>query len=66
MNAKRRADNTSGFKGVGFSKEKKKWRARIRSKGKVLYLGWFDSKEDAYAAYCAAAKEHHREFARVL
>jgi hypothetical protein len=59
---KRRRDNTSGFKGV--SRNGSRWRAVVNTGGKRTHLGYFDSPEDAYAAYCAAAKELHGEFAR--
>lgn len=34
QNASRRSDNTSGFKGVGWHGQSKRWRARIRINGK--------------------------------
>lgn len=46
-NAKIRSDNTSGFKGVSFRKDTKKWSAKIKASGKPLNLGCFDSAEEA-------------------
>lgn len=63
-NARIRSDNTTGYKGVTWHKAIRKWTARIMVRKKHLNLGVFDSPEDAYAAYCAAAKEHHGEFAK--
>ncbi len=40
-----------------------KWKATIGHKRRKIYLGRFDTPELAYAAYCAAAKELHGEFA---
>ena len=57
--------NTSGYKGVYWRPDKKKWAAEIRANGKRLRLGYFDSAEYAYDAYCEAAKEMHGEFARL-
>jgi hypothetical protein len=54
-----------GFKGVSLSKEKKKYRANIVLNYKQKHLGYFNTPEEAYAAYCAAAKELHGEFARL-
>lgn len=60
------ANNTSGFKGVSWSKADRKWRARINGGGKQSHLGMFDSAEAAYAAYCEAASSMHGEFARAV
>ena len=56
-----RKDNRSGFKGVGFSAGK--WRARIKANGVRHNLGRFDTPEEAAAAYNAAAKRLHGEYA---
>lgn len=56
--------NTSGLKGVSWSVRQGKWRARIGVNGVMVWLGYFESKEDAHAAYGAAAKKYHGEFAR--
>jgi len=40
-------NNTSGFTGVIFDKERKKWIARIKIEGKTINLGRFNSKEEA-------------------
>ena len=42
--------NTSGHKGVSPSKNKKKWIARIMVDGKNIYLGTFDTIEEAVEA----------------
>ena len=57
--------NTSGYKGVSFSKVRNKWRAQIRFCNKRLTLGHFETPEDAYAAYCKAALIHHGSFANL-
>lgn len=51
--------NTSGFRGVCWSKRTKKWRARIGNNGKLQNLGSFDSKEEAAAAYWQASRKLH-------
>lgn len=65
MNRRMRKDNASGFKGVGFHKQKQRWTAEIMANGKRYKLGYFRSPEDAHAAYCEAAKRLHGEFARL-
>lgn len=62
-NRGRKTTNTSGYKGVHFNKECQKWQAYIGIDGKLKHLGLFESAESAYAAYCAAARELHGEFA---
>jgi hypothetical protein len=55
--------NTTGLKGVARTKSGKRWRSFIHISQKQVYLGTFDSREEAHAAYCRAAKELHGEFA---
>lgn len=42
--------NTSGFLGVGWSKECRKWSANISVDGKLVHLGLFAHKQDAIDA----------------
>lgn len=65
QNRRKRSDNTSGYKGVTWNKRTQRWRASIGANGKHINLGHFDNPEDAYEAYCKAAKELHGEFARL-
>jgi HNH endonuclease/AP2 domain len=61
---KPRANNT-GYKGVSFYAPLLKYRARIKLKNKEKHLGYFDTPEEAYEAYCNAAKSLHGDFARI-
>lgn len=56
-------NNTSGFKGVSWNKQAKKWRAQIWFDGKSHHLGFSDTPEAAHEAYKAAAMKLHKEFA---
>lgn len=44
-------NNTSGVKGVSWSKKKNKWHAQLSTKGKRFHLGYFENKDEAKAAY---------------
>lgn len=63
-NQRMRADNRSGFKGVGLHAQTGLFRARVRAGGKVLNLGLFVSAEQAAAAAMKAREALHRGFAR--
>lgn len=63
-NGNKHKDNINGYKGVDFNKAVQKYRARITVNYKTTHLGYFDSPEDAYDAYCKAANELHGEFAK--
>lgn len=58
-----RKNNTSGFKGVTWSKVAGKWMAQIRTHGKKRYLGHYVDPADAAEAYRQAAAKHYGEFA---
>lgn len=64
-NQGKRSNNTSGYKGVTFDKTKKTrpWRGQLIIGRIRKHLGWFDTPEEAYAAYCKAALEFHGKFA---
>lgn len=67
QNVGRNKANTTGFKGVAVFNQPgqpTRYRALIRVNKVRVFLGIFDAPEEAYAAYCRAAKEHHGEFAR--
>lgn len=65
MNQKRRSDNTSGYKGVQFSKQKKKWIAVAWKSGHLYYGGAFADKIEAAKAYDRLASRLFGEFARL-
>lgn len=57
--------NTSGYKGVAWKKDKKKFRARIEVNYKNIHLGYFDDPADAARSYDKSAKEHFGDFAKL-
>ncbi|MDI6808162.1 MAG: HNH endonuclease [Candidatus Eisenbacteria bacterium] len=65
MNAKKRADNTSGYKGVSWFRETRKWCAKIQIDGRSYNLGYADTREEAFLIYSRRAKELFGEFSRL-
>ncbi len=62
-NRKKQQNNTSGYKGVAWDKEKRKWRARIGHGRKLFYIGRYKDIKDAAVAYNKKALELFGEFA---
>lgn len=60
-NAKTPKDNKSGYKGVCWDKERKKWAVKISR----THVGRFSNIEDAVKAYNSKAREMYGDFARV-
>lgn len=56
-------NNTPGYKGVSYDKNRDKWFAQIKVMRKHINLGRFKTKEDAARAYNEAALKHFGEFA---
>jgi hypothetical protein len=62
-NTGRRIDNSSGAKGVSWSKTKKMFHAYIKPPGsRRIHIGYFSSIEDAAKAYADAAARYYGEF----
>lgn len=59
QNQKLRNTNTSGFMGVTWDAQRKKWVAKIQSNGRHHNLGRFDDPKDAFAAYTIAKATFH-------
>jgi hypothetical protein len=64
-NARRRSDNTSGYKGVSWDARSRKWSAEILVGGRRVRLGRFGCPAEAHAAYVRTAEKLSGEFARV-
>lgn len=63
-NIPKRKNNKSGYKGVDFHSQNKKWRARIMINGIQVLLGLFDKPELAHEAYRSASLQYHGDFGR--
>lgn len=57
-------NNTSGHKGVHYSKNEKKWKAFIIVDGKQTHLGTFSTYKEAVEAREKAEKRYFKEFKR--
>jgi hypothetical protein len=66
MNKRVQRNNRSGLKGAFYhaAHKGKKWRSQIRVDGRVVFLGYFHTAEEAHQAYAKACVEHYGEFAR--
>lgn len=54
--------NTSGVRGVYYDKNSKKWRARLKFRGKLMNFGMYEKFEDAVKARKEAEKMIFGEF----
>lgn len=59
------ASNTSGYKGVVWSKAAQKWQAQIKINRKCKVIGYFVRVEDAADAYATASAALHKGFGRI-
>lgn len=57
-----RKNNKSGYRGVYYDKEKRKYAATIWFKRKRYRLGRFDTAEEAYEAYLKKKEELHSQY----
>lgn len=64
-NQKKQSGKSSQFKGVGWSKHSRKWRAYIRIDGKSVQIGLFTNESEAARAYDAVAGVAFGQFARL-
>lgn len=59
QNRSKRSDNTSGVIGVYWDNKRQKWRAQIRLNGHNIFLGSYQTVEEAAAARAAAKATYH-------
>lgn len=61
VNCGMRSHNTSGYKGVFWSKQKARWQARATRHKKQFHLGFWDTAQQAGEAYYQWALSHDSE-----
>jgi hypothetical protein len=59
------SNNTSGYKGVIWMKDRQKWRAVLKLNGRNIIGGNFEDKLEAAKAYNELAKKYHGEYAQL-
>ena len=64
FNKGKQARNKSGYKGVTWDKNAKKWKSQIGIDGRVIFLGYFDCPKAAHESYKVGAKKYHGDFRR--
>lgn len=64
MNRSKPNNNTSGFKGVSWHKDRNRYQAAIGLNGRLIYLGLFSDPVEGARAYDLAAVQYHGEFAK--
>ena len=63
MNRSLFKSNKTGVTGVDFRSDRNKWRAQIKSKDKLIHLGYYDTFEEARKARLKAEKIYFGEHA---
>jgi hypothetical protein len=64
-NQDKHSNNTTGWKGVSWYAQGRKFRAHINSNGKYIHIGYFHNPITAALEYDKAAIKHHGDFACV-
>ena len=62
ININRRKDNTSGYTGVTYNKRNNKYTARISKNGKRIFIGYFNTLEEAVEARHKTEIDIHKEW----
>ena len=62
FNHTKQKNNTTGYKGVSFNKQRNKYIAQMKLNGKQVNLGGFNTPEKAYEKYKDECKKYHGDF----
>ncbi len=66
MNRPKQSNNTTGYKGVYYHTQSKRYRAKVTINKKVKMLGNYKTPEEAYNRYLEYCKEHFKDFTHTL
>lgn len=50
-------NSTTGYKGVSYDKQTKRYKAKIKISGRSISIGMFDTPKEAHDAYCTRAEK---------
>jgi len=64
-NSKQKNNNTSGYKGVCWDGQRKKWLARIQIHYQFIHIGRYNSPKEAAIAYNNAALHYFGKYAKL-
>jgi len=59
------AEKTSKYKGVHWDISGAKWMSKIKVNRRTIYLGSYNLEVEAALAYDVAARQYHKQFARL-
>ena len=65
MNRGKQSNNTTGHKGICFSKSRNKYVVNIKKDGKSKYIGGYENYDDAVIAHELALEKMHGDFSRL-
>ena len=61
----KQTNNTSGYRGVNWSKSNVAWQTRIQFNGRRIHVGYFTNKIEAAKEYNRVAEKYFGKFARL-
>ena len=67
QNSFNRSGHKNSYSGLkGAYRDKNRWRSQIMLDGEKIFLGMFDSAEEAHQAYCVASEKYHGDYGSTI
>ncbi len=63
MNREAQSNSSTGYKGITWDKQKKRWRTYASKKGKQYHLGFYKTIDEAIEGYNSRIEDIHGEWA---